>query len=138
MPAQLVGAVRGRLLDRRGDPPVDRRLAGGRKLLVDRLAKQRVGEAEPPHRLRRLDQDIGVDRLLDQVDETIAWVLEDALEHVELEVATGDRGDRERLAAVVAQAAQAAQQQILDAVRHAARRRIPIRLARRRRAAAPR
>ena len=89
----LVGAVRGCLLDRRGDPPVDRRLAGGRELLVDRLAKERMGEAEPPHRLRRLDQDVGVDRLLDEVDQAIAWVLKDTLEHVELEVATRDRGD---------------------------------------------
>ena len=88
----LVGTVRGRLLDRGGDPAVDRGLPGGRKLPVDRLAKERVGEAEPPHRLRRLDQDIGVDRLLDEVDEAIARVLEDAFEHVELELATRDRG----------------------------------------------
>ena len=53
-------------------------------------------------------------------------MLEDTLEHVELELAARDRGHRERLAAVIAEAAQAAQQQILDAVRHAARGRIPV------------
>ncbi len=53
-------------------------------------------------------------------------MLEDTLEHVELEVAARDRGHRERLAAVIAEAAQAAQQQVPDAVGHAARRRIPV------------
>ena len=126
MPARSSGRSVGASLDRGGDPPVDRRLAGGRELLVDRLAKERVGEAEPPDRLRGLDQDIGVDRLLDQVDQAIAWVLQDTLEHVKLELATRDRGHRERLAAVIAEAAQTAQQQVPDAVRHAARGRIPV------------
>ena len=47
-------------------------------------------------------------------------------QHVELELAARDRGHRERLAAVIAEATQAAQQQILDAIRHAAGGRIPI------------
>src|ERR1700684_3189407 len=87
-----------------------------------------MGEAEPSHRLSTLNQDIGVDRLLDQVDEGILRVLEYTLEHIELEVATGNRRHRERLATIIAKVAQAAQQQVPDAVRHATRRRIPIRL----------
>jgi hypothetical protein len=98
----LVETIRGRLLDRRGDPPVDGRLPRRRELPVDRLAKERVREAEPSHRLRGLDKDVRVDRLLDEIDETIAWVLEHALQHVELEVAAGDGSHREDLAAVIA------------------------------------
>jgi hypothetical protein len=105
------------------EPPADRAVQleplRGEEIVVQRLAHELVGEAEPPGRDRVLQQHAGGDRLGDQVEQPRRAQPARQLEDPQVELAADDGGDAQHRARLRREAADAAADQRPDLLGHA-------------------
>lgn len=110
------------------EPAVEPDAPGGRHRVVERVADQRVREAQAAQGAGHVRDDAGVGRLVEHVQQVVASELARALERLEAELAPDHRREREDAAAVVGEPLQAT----LDHVTHTlGNRQAPQRLTRR-------
>ena len=135
----LIRSLDPAILDRLPDLAMQLRAPCARELLVDRLPNQRVGEAVVPDRAGRLLDDVAAIACSRLSAISSGRYAGHSLEHVQLELASAHARDGQaaRLAAVV-ESAQAADEEVLDALGNPRERLLEVVLERRRRATAPR
>ncbi len=104
-------------LERVGDRAVQPHPPGEAQLLVDRLADERVGEAVAAGPRAVLADELRGGRLLDGLEDVDARERVEALEQGEVEVAPDDGGGLQRAVRAVAQARQAAAEDLAHALR---------------------
>jgi hypothetical protein len=83
------------VLDRLADAAVQARPPRRRELGFERRAQQRVGEGVAPRSAGQLDDERGAHGRVEDVQQLVFAGVDDALEQVEVEVATDQRGDAE-------------------------------------------
>ena len=102
------------LLEDLPEPAVEPDAPGGRHRVVERVADQRVREAQAAQAAGHVRDDAGVGRLVEHVQQVVAGEFAPALERLEAELAPDHRREREDAAAVVGEPLQAT----LDHVTH--------------------
>ena len=90
-----------------------------RELLVDGLADQRMREAIASEHAGGLDHDLGGDRMLEALRDLFGGQFADALQHVEPELASDHGAKGQQAPAGLVETTQAAQEEVLHALRHA-------------------
>ncbi len=117
-----LGVVAARALQRLADAPVQQRAASARELGVDRLAHERVGEDGAAGLLA---DEVRGERGVERLDERLARQPARRREHVEAQLAAGDRGEPEDVAGRLAEPLEPAREHLAHALRHAGRPRLP-------------
>ena len=111
-----LGARLVQILERLADPPVQLQSARGGHVLVERVAHEHVREAEAPGRPRHRADQPRLDPLLEGGEELLLREPADALERLDVELATQDRREREHVPATLRLALDPLRDRLPDAV----------------------
>jgi hypothetical protein len=116
----VVGELGGRgaadLLQRLRDPVVRAHAAARALALVKRLADEHVREHEAVGGVFDFADQRGLGRLLERGDDPVLRLLDERVEHLELELAADHRGDGDQLVGGLAQPGEPRADQLLDAL----------------------